>query len=205
MRIIKRTHFSAWWGKGGIPRTKMTVKRVQRFAALPDEQESPSVICISQLNCHGNRGVLAHLIYLCRHSQNKVLLLAAVCVFWLRCLTACKLCEDRCSHIDIYCNRVADCKHQVTSMHEASSVCYSILFNHRGREFTGCWWHSFLPAGDGGGCREETISGLTSLHAEVFLRAVTGRALLIRGPVVDVTLCFWPVMCGCFPLFFPRY
>lgn len=75
-------------------------------------------------------------------------------------------------------------------MLEAFSVSYSIPFNHRGWEFTGCWWHLFLPPGDGEGCRDETVSGLTSLHAEVFLGTVTGRALLIRGPVVNITLCF---------------
>lgn len=112
---------------------------------------------------------------------------------------------DRCSHINIYNNKVADCKHQVTAMLEAFSVSYSIPFNHRGWEFTGCWWHLFLPPGDGEGCRDETVSGLTSLHAEVFLGTVTGRALLIRGPVVNITLCFDLWCAAVFPFFFPQH
>lgn len=109
---------------------------------------------------------------------------------------------DRCSYIDIYNNKVADCKHQVTAMLEAFSVYYSIPFNHRGWEFTGCWSHFSLPAGDGGGCGDGTVSGLTSLHAEVFLRPVTGPALLIRGPVVDVTLRFDQRCAAVFLFFF---
>lgn len=123
----------------------------------------------------------------------------------MKCLTGWRLCVDRCSYIDIYNSKVADCKHQVTAMLEAFSVYYSIPFNHRGWEFTGCWCHFSLPAGDGGGCGDGTVSGLTSLHAEVFLRPVTGPALLIRGPVVDVTLRFDQRYAAVFLLFFPQH
>lgn len=57
---------------------------------------------------------------------------------------------------------------------------YGVPFNHGRGAFTGRWWW--------GGGRDATVSGLTSLHAEVFHRAVTGRALIIRGPVVEITL-----------------
>lgn len=144
----------------------------------------------TQPNCHGNGGVLAleTLAHLCMHSRNEVALLAAESVqFCLnRSVQRSVSCADRFSRL-ISPNKVADCKHQVT---EDFSVYYAIPLNHGRRDFTGWWWW--------GGGRDTTVSGLTSLHAEVFNRAVTGRALIIRELVVEITL-FWGVVC---PLFY---
>lgn len=74
-------------------------------------------------------------------------------------------------------------------MLEAFSVYYSIPFNHGGGNSQALDAISFYQL-EMVGAVEMGPSHLTSLHAEVFLRPVTGRALLIRGPVVDVTLRF---------------
>lgn len=99
----------------------------------------------SQPNCHGKASVLAleTVIHLCIHSQNEVTLLTAECAFMFqsKCSMAPKLCVDRCSEIEFYNNKVADCKHQVTAVPEDFSVYYSIPFNHSRR------------AGGGGLCR----------------------------------------------------
>lgn len=128
----------------------MTVKQCSKICCSSWWARKPKhVIWICQLNSHESRGVLAHQMHLCVQSQS-------VC-FNEGVLTGCEMCADRCSYIDIYNNKVADCKHQVTAKLEAFLVYYSILFNHRGWEFTGPWCHLFLPAGDGGGWRWDRL------------------------------------------------
>lgn len=76
VRIIKRTWECGVTLTGSA--TKMTVKHCLKICCSSwRARKRKHVICISQLNCHGSRGVLAHLIYLRIHGQNKVMSWAA--------------------------------------------------------------------------------------------------------------------------------